>query len=370
MSAASGPTRPRDARAARRRRGRWLFLRALLAAAPACAFFSSAPARGEAECAARGPWVLAVVSTASPRELDVAAVLERLGAELSSRGLELCTRAPEAAPRPALATVKLEPRASAPGVAAKPVVSLDIEVRDAVTAKRVGREIDLSSVPLDGRAVVVALAADELLRASWAELALDRAPPPAIPISPEVRAAIAPSAAERRPSAVAIGLRATSEWWTGGLAFFGGDGLLDVNASDRITVELALGARGAPEVSVRHGGITAQALTARLGARIRLTRPTSSVRFCLGARLGGYGLRMIGDPASNARGASAAGLAVTLEGGPSVLLPLGRHGFAVVAEGGIAGALRGVHARDDGVREVGLAGVAAMASLGLVAGAF
>ncbi len=51
-----------------------------------------------------------------------------------------------------------------------------LEVDDALTNKSVRREVDLGDVPASGRPRALALAAAELLRASWAELAL---PPPA-----------------------------------------------------------------------------------------------------------------------------------------------------------------------------------------------
>lgn len=50
-----------------------------------------------------------------------------------------------------------------------------LEVDDALTNKSVRREVDLGDVPASGRPRALALAAAELLRASWAELAL---PPP------------------------------------------------------------------------------------------------------------------------------------------------------------------------------------------------
>ena len=74
---------------------------------------------------------------------------------------------PAAAP---LATLAVE---LAPDDTAKATV--DIEVRDAVTRKRVRRDVDLSRIPDDGRAAAIAIEADELLRASWAEVALDTA---------------------------------------------------------------------------------------------------------------------------------------------------------------------------------------------------
>ena len=117
-------------------------------------------------------------------------MIRRLKLELAGRGIAVCTARPQGPASEPLATLAL-----APSESGERSIRLDIEVRDAVTAKRVGREIDLSSVPADGRPDVVALAADELLRASWAELALPRAPPPAVPLDPALRDRLTPKAA-------------------------------------------------------------------------------------------------------------------------------------------------------------------------------
>jgi hypothetical protein len=53
-----------------------------------------------------------------------------------------------------------------------------IEIDDALTNKRLVRDIDLRQLPQDGRDLALALAADELLRASWAELGLRNDKPP------------------------------------------------------------------------------------------------------------------------------------------------------------------------------------------------
>jgi len=50
-----------------------------------------------------------------------------------------------------------------------------IDVVDHTTGKRVGRDVTLARIPVSGRALAIAIAADELLRASWAELVLRRA---------------------------------------------------------------------------------------------------------------------------------------------------------------------------------------------------
>lgn len=51
-----------------------------------------------------------------------------------------------------------------------------VRISDEVTHKTVEREVSVAGLPSDGRALPIAIAADELLRASWAEIALHPAP--------------------------------------------------------------------------------------------------------------------------------------------------------------------------------------------------
>ena len=77
--------------------------------------------------------------------------------ELASRGFELCE---EGGPQttPSIAVIDLTSH--------EDDVTLTVEVRDRVTAKRVAREVSVGSFPPDARPLVLAVAADELLRAS------------------------------------------------------------------------------------------------------------------------------------------------------------------------------------------------------------
>ena len=83
--------------------------------------------------------------------------------ELAHRGLGVCTSAASSSGEPA-AVVELEARDSLV------IISLD----DRVTHKRVARDLSLQAIPANGRALAIAIAIDELLRASWAELTLRR----------------------------------------------------------------------------------------------------------------------------------------------------------------------------------------------------
>jgi hypothetical protein len=90
-------------------------------------------------------------------------VRKDLAAELAPRGIGVCTaHAPDgelaaelwlSVPEPAL---------------------VSIQVDDRVTGKRVARDVPATGIPPGGKALAIAIAADELLRASWAELDLPR----------------------------------------------------------------------------------------------------------------------------------------------------------------------------------------------------
>ena len=67
---------------------------------------------------------------------------------------------------------------------------LAVVIDDALTRKSVRRAVDLADVPASGRPRALALAVAELLRASWAELALPTAPPPPTPAPEVVRRAV------------------------------------------------------------------------------------------------------------------------------------------------------------------------------------
>ena len=323
------------------------------------AILAAPPARA---CAATGPYVVITAPHPAPANVDVPAVVERLREELATRGIELCAGAPPAPAAPALATVRLETTGGAePG---RESVALDNEVRDQVTAKRVGREIDLAGTPPDGRGVVVALAADELLRASWAELSLDRAPKPAVPVSSEVRAVLAPP--PTRPSRFGLGIRGASEWWSGGLSLFGADADLSVRVAPRWSVRVDGGVRVALDVAAPDGTAAARAVTLRLGPELALTKPDKRpplVVWDAGAAF--YLLELTGTPKALARGDRRARAAVAFETGPALHVPIPDAGFSITIGATFAVAAQGQALLDGATRVAALSGVGGTASVGV-----
>ncbi|HEY6557018.1 MAG TPA: hypothetical protein VI072_07080 [Polyangiaceae bacterium] len=105
------------------------------------------------------------VAAPSPDAELAREIEQHLAAELAPRRLAICGRAG------ALAALRVRiERGAAESVIAH------LEVSDAVTRKRLERSLELTHVAEDARAMAVASAVDELLRASWAELQVVDAP--------------------------------------------------------------------------------------------------------------------------------------------------------------------------------------------------
>jgi len=221
-----------------------------------CARFARA-----AECTGDKPWVEAI-SSLPPAFTE--AVRSDLRAGLAPSSIEVCRERPANGPD-ALASVSIEP--ARPGTA-----RYTLQVTDSVTQKRVSRELSLENLPPDGRPFALAVAAEELLRASWAELALRgvHSPPTAAP--PEVRAIVADAERRREPSArfVALGARVAFERFTGGQTHYGGDLFGVLPLGRRVGGVVALGARRSLPVRAPHGEIEASAFAAELGLAVAL----------------------------------------------------------------------------------------------------
>lgn len=172
----------------------------------------------QAECppSAR-PVVLFTAHVRPPDEVIAEALREHLLAQLTVREIDLCDdRAPGREP---IAHVTLDVERPANGS-----VSAVIRILDQLTEKRVERTIDLTSMPDDSRALAVAVAADELLRASWAELHVLDAPEPSQEPPTEVLTALAQTMrnpADALPSAPESAAEPSTWEWELGLAATG-----------------------------------------------------------------------------------------------------------------------------------------------------
>jgi hypothetical protein len=198
---------------------------------------------------------------------DIERVATLLRAELAPRNIDVCAPS-DGLGAPSIAVVS---------VSARPDGALiEVEVRDSLTAKRVSRDVDLAAVPEDGRSLTVALVADELLRASWAEIALRHAPPPAQPVPPGVREAVQEDV-PGTSSAGGIVLRgeavAEAEAWAGSLSLFGVDVRVAMAAASGFAATARIGVREGPTLSSADGHIEASALLGGIGLSFRTVPP-------------------------------------------------------------------------------------------------
>jgi hypothetical protein len=335
---------------------------AVTVGACAAALLVSAPAGAQPNCAGDGPWVQLQLGVEGWSEAQRAAVLSDLQHTLAGQGIAACSgdAHPAAA---ALATLAVE---LAKDDASRATV--DIEVRDAVTKKRVRRDVDLTRIPDDGRAAAIAIEADELLRASWAEIALDTAR--ARQAQERDRAQVAASVQQvLAPAQVAggsaLGARGAAEHYFGGVTLLGGDAFGRLRLSPRWALELAGEVRLAPAVNAPHGRVNTLAAggSATLSVRVAGGRRAS---LSLGAGGGAHWLTFRAQPAEGAAGSSYANLLAVARLRVIGRLALGRsvHGTAGV-DGGVA--LRGVEATDAGEVVARASGVSIGATLGLEA---
>ncbi|HEY8075676.1 MAG TPA: hypothetical protein VIF62_16235 [Labilithrix sp.] len=321
--------------------------------------------------ALRAPFALACVLVASPSAAQSqcvalheagdtrigASVAEQLRIALASRQIALCTDE-SAAP---LATLDL--------ALDDAKATLTLTVRDAVTNKRVARDVELASIPGDARALVVAQAADELLRASWAELLVADAPKPqrAVPIevARAVDETVVPPKAPPHAPIVELAAGASADAYTGSRASFGPDAAVTVLPWPRVGFRARFGLRLAPRASAGDGDVDTTATAFALGAL-----------FGVLPRAGPFGLDAIPELAAtrfvfDARGSNARSDAST-----SVYANLAAQGWWAVApplHAGVALAagapLHAVRAVDVDRTLAGAAGALLSASV-FVAGAF
>jgi hypothetical protein len=146
-------------------------------------------------------------------------------------------------------------------------------VQDELTNKRVLRDLRLANIAPDARALALAQAADELLRASWVELRLSDAPEPA-----REPPAVVQETVEQLPGndpagpglTKVLGARFAGEIYGGGLRLLGADAYIAFWLAQHLGLSVAIGARAAQHIEAPHGSIDASALTASAGLIVAL----------------------------------------------------------------------------------------------------
>jgi len=226
------------------------------------ALVGAAQAHAAGECAGEKPWVALSGSVPAP---FAEAVRSDLRAGLAPSDIDVCTARGAAGSEP-LARVSIE-LLDAGGA------RYGLKVTDSSTRQRVSRELSLENLPVDGRAFALAVAIEELLRASWAELALRGVHSPATASPPELRAV--PEAERRPPPAprfTALGARFAFERFLGGQTHYGADLFGSLPLGAIASGVLAVGARRALSEQAPHGAIGASGLSAEAGLSLLLVR--------------------------------------------------------------------------------------------------
>lgn len=268
-------------------------------------------------------------------------IVEQLRAGLHPTGLDVCAGPGETATTP-VATVELRQDPSER-------VVVTIEVRDGVTRKRVARDVDLSALPEDGRALGLGVAADELLRASWAELALRDASVQNIDRPKAVERTLERSLKPREKTNEAGATFALDEF--GFLFLYGADVTLRYWFAPKFAVELDVGARTANDHETGNGTISTRALESALTFAFA-TGTLGPFRANLEAGVFAAEVRFRGSPLPGARGADESALTVAARFGSRFTLPI-TPAFLLSLRSGLAFTIRGATATNNGVGETG-----------------
>jgi hypothetical protein len=292
------------------------------------------------------PWVSVVFEDSVWGNGLSEAILLDLRAGLAEHHIEACGSAQNAPLRPATAAVKLSARGSE-------AVHVTVYVHDAVTNKELSRDVDLSRVPLDGRAFAVALAADELLWASWAEIALHRprheitAPKRLVT---EVEHSIKPS----RDALTLVGLQWGVEHYQRGQTQFGPDAAFDLHFTPRLGLRLTAGYRQATQVTAADGQVQTVSVRAATDLTSALLRSRAlQLAWTIGTE--SIWCRFRGETSGESLARDFTGLALYARTG--LLFTLRIHDPVWLQLGVGAGyALRGVEATDAGRVITGVSG--------------
>jgi len=259
--------------------------RSLVAALFGAVTLHAAVGDAEETCPPSGRPVVELVLEVEPPDVFIATTLARhLSGELKIRGIDVCLGS--IAPRVAITQIRLHVDRPPGGE-----VQALIQIRDAVTDKRLERVVRLTTIPPDGRPLAVASSTDELLRASWSELAMTDAPAPALPPPPEVMRAVASSLTladpESRNPRFGLGVMAMGSALSGPREAVGGEGVFTVRLLPRLSGEVELGGDLGLRRSSTHGSIQADDLFGGLGLAVTLSPPSRPLGLdgTLGVRL-------------------------------------------------------------------------------------
>ena len=289
---------------------------------------------------------------------DVEKITALLRAELAPRSIDVCAPSDTpGVPSIAVVTVNAHPDGAL----------VDVEVHDSLTAKRVSRDVDLASVPQDGRSLTLALVADELLRASWAEIALRHAPPPAQPVPPAVRDAVVedlPGPASRGGLTARWEAVAEAEAWAGSLDLYGLDVRVAIASASGLDATARVGVREAPPVAAADGKIHPSAVLGGVGVSFHAVPRGRRYGMDAIARVDAIRIAYDATPGAGASGGSRSDVTLLLGAGVDGWVALGASA-ALLAEVLIDTPTRPVAAYDGTRSVVAASGAGVEGGLGI-----
>ncbi len=308
-----------------------------------------------ADCERSGSWVELTAPGSS--EQDAGALQRELATSLEGSGVRACSAVPGATGSAPLADIRLESTSSAH-------VRVTIVVRDAVTHKLVSRELDLTAMPADGRPLAIAVAADELLRASWAELTLTtQAAKKVEPPAAVQRAVSQVTAAPAETRQGALGAQLAAERYSSGLLLMGADARAGWHTGP-VKWLIFPGMRTSRPVAAPDGTVTATSYSLGLYSGLRLLRKAPELLAFGGIAIGRIEYRA--EPDVNARATRIAGQTVVARAGLALRLSLVRS-LSLQLSAGIGKPLLALAVNDGSHRVTGTTGIELSGSLGLEA---
>lgn len=345
-----------------------LAIAALATVAGALACAGDASAADGSVCPPEGtPWLRVAFAGDGFAAPLRALVVEQLGAGLRRNGLSLCEAPGAAQGPPPLVDIDL-------ALTADLVLSLD--VRDAVTDKRMTRDVPLRTVPADARALSITLATEELLHASWIEAALAQPPSPASPrglrpVPPAVQEVNASEVARMpvahatsSPRFIQTALLAAVEHETGGQTGVGPD--LRLAWGGRFAVGGRIGFRFAPDVSSAHGSVHSRTVLGGLGLGYSPVARDGAFGGDLGIRADVLDVRFSATASSGARASSGSALGIVVSAVVGGWARLGGV-WRLVAEASLGAPVRPVRATDVGATATGVSGLSIGGAIGVAA---
>lgn len=315
-----------------------------------------APAKAQEPAPRASPLPDVVILGVAPCEgvsMDVAGLLGRMRVELLGDGIgevRLLEEGGDAA-GVGVAVVRIAAAPCAPEAA-----SFDVAVEDRVTRKQVRRVLDLAATASESRPRALALAVAELLRASWAELAVDDPPPEAPPALVEAMrlrwlrprpepvrdwAPRPPSIPRRTPDPALTAAFVVRSFPAASAAPLGGRAAIEMVPTDsfvvRVDVEVVTGRSFDPLGEIELGLGT-------VGIGGVVVASLADVLLAIGPRLSGGVAWVRGDPADAETTASDAfGAAITAGGTIECDVILGR-GWSLRFGAEVAGVILGLDA--------------------------